>query len=324
MEFRTLYLGIAGIVGFLFWTIDYFKLFKKPELFFPLSENNKRSGGFLRFCVFLIGIVAWVLISYSLTNPRKPLRYTEGQMSVNDIMIVVDVSHSMLANDFKPNRLEVAKKKIREFIELRPTDQIGIVMFSEKVFTLLPLTTDLKLINDVVEDINVGFLGSGTNIGDALGLAIGRLNESPTKNKIIILLTDGVSNTGNISPIEAAKNAKEFGIKIYSIAIASDKDAKIPVKNGIFGTQMISIPGGSVDIKVMEEISRLTNSKYYIAKDEGALKSVLGEIQKLEKTEIHGGGEAIYEELFFRYLLMGVVLLLFCELIRKVLLREIL
>ncbi len=222
-------------------------------------------------------------LSYSFAGPRRPLETAPSSIEVNDIFFVVDVSRSMLADDIEPNRLEVAKNKLREFAQLRPTDRVGVIMFSERVFTMLPLTTDPTLVDKILSDIRVGFLGSGTNIGDGLALAVARAQTSKTKNKVVILLTDGVNNVGNVTPLQAAKLAKESGIKVYTITLGTKADAKIPVGKGIFGTQYQTIPGGSFDLETMQEISDLTNGKSYMAESEESLKEILDEIQNLRK-----------------------------------------
>jgi Ca-activated chloride channel family protein len=278
----------------------------------------------LRIAIFLLGLAGWGLLTYSLTLPRLPLGYADSTKEVNDIFFVVDISRSMLAEDFKPNRLEVAKKKIEEFINLRVKDRIGIIMFSEKAFTLLPLTTDKKLIKQMIGQIRVGLFGGGTNIGDALGLAVARAAQSLAKNKVIVLLTDGVSNVGNMTPIQAAEEAKKVGIKVYSIGIGGNRDAKIPVGRGIFGMQYATIPGGGIDNKTLNQIAKITNGKSYAAINEKALADVLTEINNLERTEIKSSGKMIYIELYYRYLLIGILLLLLSELGRKFILREVL
>ena len=247
----------------------------------------------------------------------------KNTIEVNDIFIVLDLSRSMLAEDLKPNRFEAAKIKIQEFVSLFPRDRIGIVIFAEKVFTLLPLSTDLNLINKMVAQIKLGPLGDGTNIGDALALGVGRLLQSLAKNKVMILMTDGVSNVGTMTPLQAAEMAAEQKIKIYTIGIGGAKDARIPVGPNMFGVQRYQmIPGGSVDEKGLKEIADLTGGKFYMARDNKALENVLGDINKLERTEIEQSGRIIYEELYFKYLLIGVLLLIGTELSRRLLLRE--
>ena len=255
-------------------------------------------------------------------QPRKPQKFTPSNIEVNDIILCIDVSRSMLAEDIKPNRLEVAKARIRDFVKMRPTDRISVVIFSEKVFTLLPLTTDPALVDQVLSEISIGYLGSGTNIGDGLALSVARAVNSDTKNKVIILLTDGVANVGTLTPLQAAEEAKKFAIKVYTIGLGTDEAARIPVGNGIFGTQYQLIPGGSIDYKTLKEISDLTGGKFYPAKSNNALKEIMDDIQNLEKTEIKVNHKIIYDEQFYHYLFLGVSLLFLVEFLIRVLLRD--
>jgi Ca-activated chloride channel family protein len=322
MEYKNIYLGFLGLFAALFWGIEFWKVFKKPQVIVPpvLKSNNS----VLRTGIFFLGIVGWLLISYAMTGPRKALDYTPDKVEVNDIFFVVDVSRSMLADDLQPNRLEVAKEKLREFAKLRPTDRIGIIVFSEKVFTLLPLTTDPTLIDQILSDINVGRLGSGTNIGDALALAVARASDSQTKNKVIILLTDGVNNVGAMAPLKAAAIAKEYGIKVYTIGLGGAEDASIPNGRGFFGKKYLTIPGGSIDMETLQKISEMTNGQTFLASSEGSLKTILDEIQQLEKTEIDVSSRVVYDEKYFPYLLWGLLLFLFTEFLRRFVIKEVL
>jgi Ca-activated chloride channel family protein len=321
-EFQHIqYAGFAAL-GLVFWIVGYFYWFKKPQLFIP-KKYKKKGFPFLRSIIFLMGVVSWLYIGFALAGPRRPLGMDKNTIEVNDIFIVLDLSRSMLAEDLKPNRFEAAKQKIQDFVALFPRDRIGIVIFAEKVFTLLPLSTDLNLINKMVAQIKLGPLGDGTNIGDALALAVGRLIQSLAKNKVIILLTDGVSNVGTLTPIQAAEMAAEQKIKIYTIGIGGSKDARLPVGPNMFGVQRYQmIPGGSIDEKGLQELARITGGKSYMAHDNRALENVLSNINKLERTEIEQSGKVIYEELYFKYLLIGILLLIGTELSRRLLLRE--
>lgn len=311
-----------GIIGLIFWIISFFYLLKKPQIHIPAKYRIK-SIPILRTIIFLCGVVGWLHISYALMGPRKPMGMSKNTIEVNDIFIVLDLSRSMLAEDLKPNRFEAAKQKVHEFVDLHVQDRIGIVIFAEKVFTLLPLSTDLNLIGKMVDGIKLGPLGDGTNIGDALALAVGRLIQSQANNKIILLLTDGVSNVGALTPIQAAEMAQENKIKIYTVGIGGDKDARIPMGQSVFGIQRYQmIPGGSVDVKTLKEISKMTGGKTYMAQDTNALGNVLTEINQLERTKIEHTGKIIYEELYFKYLLIGVCFLFGAELARKILLKE--
>ena len=321
-EFQHISYALWGLTGLIFWLISFFYLFRRPQLFIP-KKYKKNEIPLLRTLVFILGFVSWLYISFALAGPRRPMGMDKNMIDVNDIFIVLDLSRSMMAEDLKPNRVEAAKQKIVDFVSLFPKDRIGIIIFAERVFTLLPLSTDLELIKKMVDQIKLGPLGDGTNIGDALALAVGRLIQSQAKSKIILLLTDGVSNVGTLTPLQAAEMAATNKIKIYTVGIGGDKDAQIPIGPNMFGVQRYQvIPGGSVDEKGLKEIADMTHGKAYMANNNKALKNVLDEINKMERTQIEHSGKIIYQELYFKYLLIGIFLLFGAELSRRLLLRE--
>ncbi len=322
MEYKSPLLAAIGIIAFIIWSFEFWKIGQKALVTIPRASRS----GFkisVRAILYISGLVAFGFISYSLTQPRIPHKFSPSSIEVNDIILTIDVSRSMLAEDLAPNRLEVAKEKIRQFAAMRPTDRISVIIFSEKVLTLLPLTTDPALVDQVLSEISIGYLGSGTNIGDALGLSVARAVNSETKNKVIVLLTDGVANVGNLTPLQAAEEAKKHNIKVYTIGLAADGDAKIPTGNSIFGKQYQLIPGGSIDYKVLQDIASLTGGKFYPAKSEKALQDILSDIQNLEKTEIKVQNQIVYDEKYFPALLNGVVILLIVEILRRLLLKEV-
>lgn len=324
MEFKSPFLLWIGVISGVLWAIDYWKIFQRAQLYFPQGKAVfSWWKQIVRVMLFACGVIGWGYLSYALMQPRVPQKFSPSNIEVNDIVLCIDVSRSMLAEDIKPNRLEVAKEKIREFARMRSTDRISVVIFSEKVFTLLPLTTDPSLVDQVLSEISIGYLGSGTNIGDGLALSVARAVNSETKNKVIILLTDGVANVGTLTPLQAAEEAKKFGIKVYTIGLGTDDDAKIPVGNGVFGTQYQLIPGGSIDYKVLKEISDMTGGKFYPAKSEKALKEIMDDIQKLEKTEIKVNHQIVYDEKYYYYLVIGVALIFLAEVLRRLLMKDV-
>jgi len=321
VEYSKPFYGLIGILGIIIWSASYWGYFRKTPIYGTATVSAGRKIG--KLVIFLVGVVAWVLLTYSMLGPRKPTGTAKQSIEVNDIYFVVDLSRSMMADDFYPNRLEAAKSKILEFVNLRPTDRIGIIIFAEKVFTLLPLSTDLQLVKRMVSQINMGVLGNGTNIGDALGLAVGRISKSLAKNKVIILLTDGVSNVGNMTPLQAAEEAHNFGIKVYTIGIGGKADAKIPLSRS--GQALYqNIPGGSVDFDTLMKISKMTNAEPYIASNDSALSDVLSRINKLEKTKIKKSNLVLYDELYWKPLFYGLLLIVLVELGKIFLLREVL
>jgi Ca-activated chloride channel family protein len=324
MEYKNAYLATIGVIGALFWLLDFFKIFQKTKLYAPQNHGKPALWRiFLRYFILAVGLVGWGFLSYSLMQPRKPETFSSAKIKVNDVVLCLDVSRSMLADDILPNRLEAMKEKVREFARLRPTDRISVVLFSEKVITLLPLTTDPALLDQVLAEISIGYLGSGTNIGDGLALSVARLVESPTKNKVIILLTDGVANVGTLTPMQAADEAKKYGMKVHTIGFGTDGDARIPMGEGIFGTQYQRIPGGSIDFDTLKDIAKTTGGNFYPAKSKEALKDILDDLNKLEKTEIEKNEQVVYEELFYKYMVYGIALLVAAELLRKLALRDV-
>lgn len=322
LEFQHMNYALWALLGFIFWMISFFYWFRKPQLLVP-EKYKKKGFPLLRSVLFIAGISGWLYIAFALAGPRRPMGMDKNTIDINDIYVVLDLSRSMMAEDLKPNRVEAAKQKIKDFVGLFPKDRIGIIIFAEKVFTMLPLSTDLELISKMVDQVRIGPLGDGTNIGDALALAVGRLLQSQAKSKVILLLTDGVSNVGTLTPLQAAEMASENRIKIYTVGIGGDKDARIPVGPNMFGVQRYQmIPGGSVDIKSLKEIANMTRGKFYMAGNNKALQNVLEEINRLERTQVEHSGRIIYQELYFKYLLIGVCLLLGVELSRRLLLKE--
>lgn len=318
MDYHFPYLLILGLVGTIIWALNYWRVGKKPEVFVPEKLLSKKLNLF-RVFLFVMGLVGWISLSYAIMGPRESYSFSKSSIKVNDIIFVLDVSRSMLAEDLPPNRLEVAKSKLQQFVKLRPKDRLGVIIFSEKVYTLLPLTTDPDLVTKVLGDVRVGFLGSGTNIGDALGLAVARAESSQTENKVIILLTDGVSNVESMTPEAAAREAKKYGIKVYTIGIGTDESARLPIGGGRY----MMIPGGSIDMKTLRLISDMTGGRTYHAKSENSLKEILSDIEKLERTEIESGSQVVFNELFYPYLIFGVLLLFGVEFIRRFQLREV-
>lgn len=317
MEYLNPLYSILGVVVFLCWSVGYFKLFKSVELKLPQSTQMKRVL-WRRSLFYLVGTAGIALLTFSLMGPRRPSGYQSSLIEANDLYLVFDVSRSMLAEDFKPNRLEAAKKIMSDFVDMRPHDRLGIIMFSEKVYTQLPLTTDYDLVKKMIAEIDIGFLGSGTNIGDALGLGVARLNQSLAKNRILILLTDGVSNVGTLNPLQAAEMARDAGVKIYTIGIGTEGEVQIPLPGTYFGRRRYqTIPGGSIDGENLEKIAELTGARYFYASSEQALTEVFKDIENLERSELEVSAQIIYEELYYKYLVSGFLLLLASELIRR-------
>lgn len=312
LEFSNPWFVTFAFLGLVIWQLEYFGFFTVPIISLPEKMILQRRNFFLP----CLAVVAWSLIGFSLMGPRKNIGFSDQNLAVNDLFFVVDISRSMLAVDMRPNRLEVAKKQISDFIKDQLQVRIGLIIFSEKAFTLLPLTLDYGLILQSLAEIEVGKFGSGTNIGDSLALAVARLSRVATKNRAIILLTDGVSNVDSIPPIQAAQVAVKQKIRIYTIGIGTE-DGLMPIGGEGDQRYFQRIPGGSIDFSMLERISLLTGAKSYAAKDEAALGSVLAQISALEKSNIVVKNQAVYKELYWRYLLFGITLFLAIEFFRR-------
>lgn len=322
MEFESNYLLPIGAVGFLIWSVNFLKLFKKPEIYLPKSIPTHKKN-FLRFFVFIICLIGWASLTFALMNPKLKKKTIIKKEMINDIIFVLDVSRSMLAIDFKPNRLSVAKNTIKKFINLNQNERFGIVLFSEKVYTHIPLTSDYNYLKERISTISGQNLGSGTNIGDALLLAAGRFNYSKAKNKYIILLTDGVSNVGSVTPVEAGKRLLDQRIKLFSIGIGKDQNAKIPINpSNPFLGGFQQIPGGSIDFETLNIISKMTLGSFYSASDENSLTRILNKIARDEKIKSTLKSLYVYEYNYFPFLLTGILLLFLGELIRIGLIKE--
>lgn len=229
--------------------------------------------------------------------------YTEGI----DIAMVLDISGSMLAEDLKPNRLEAAKDVIDKFVEGRTSDRIGLVIFAREAFTQCPLTVDYSVLRNLLGDIKSGMVEDGTAIGNALANGVNRLKESRAKSRIIILLTDGVNNSGEVDPLSAAQIAQTFGIRIYSIGVGTRGEAPYPVQTP-FGIRYQMVPV-EIDEAVLMKISSSTDGQYFRATNNRALAEIYDKINQLEKTRVEITSYRSAKELFYPWLGAGIILL---------------
>jgi Ca-activated chloride channel family protein len=254
------------------------------DLFEKKSFNIMAFIRHLNFFVFLFGLS---LVILALARPHDDSdieAYKKRNIEGIDIILAMDVSGSMLAEDFKPNRLEAAKKVGKDFIAERPTDRIGLVLYEGEAYTKVPLTTDHNLLLDAFDDVKTGLVTQGTAIGVGLVTAINRLTDSDAKSKVIILLTDGVNNSGDVDPITAAQIAKEYGIRVYTVGIGQEGMAPFPVQT-IFGTQMQNI-AVEIDEELLQDIAEITGTKYFRAKNQAELEGIYEEIDTLEKSKV--------------------------------------
>jgi Ca-activated chloride channel family protein len=235
--------------------------------------------------------------------------------------MVLDISGSMLAEDLKPNRLNAAKDVIDEFVQARISDRIGLVVFARDAFTQCPLTVDYSVLRNLLNDIKSGMIEDGTAIGNAIANGVNRLKESKVKSKVMILLTDGVNNAGEVDPISAAQIAKTFNIRVYTIGVGTRGEAPYPVQTP-FGTRYQMVPV-EIDENVLKEIAKLTDGAYFRATDNKKLKEIYETIDKLEKTKVEITSYRNAKELYYSWLGGGLILLLLELGISRTVLRKL-
>lgn len=274
----------------------------------------------------LLRIVTFVLVVIVMARPQTYNSWGRRTVEGIDIMLAMDVSTSMLAEDLKPNRIEAAKSVASEFISGRPDDNIGLTIFAGEAFTQCPMTTDhaslISLLQNVRTDIAArGLIEDGTAIGMGLANAVGRLKDSKTKSKVVILLTDGSNNMGDISPLTAANIAKSFGIRVYTIAIGSKAMAPYPMQVG--GTTQYVNLRADVDVETLQEIASIAEGHFYRATNTEELKKIYGDIDKLEKTKMDVKKFSKRYDAYQPFALAALITMLLDVLLRLVVFRRI-
>jgi Ca-activated chloride channel family protein len=271
--------------------------------------------------LFVIRLLVLSLIIIAIARPQKSLSKKELKVEGIDIIMTMDISGTMLAEDFIPNRLEAAKEVAMNFISSRPNDRIGLVVFSGEAFTQCPLTGDHAVLFNLFSAVKYGMIDDGTAIGDALATSVNRLKSSKAISKVIILLTDGINNTGSIDPKTAADIAKLFGIRVYTIGVGSEGMAKYPFQNmGIIQYQNIKV---EIDEELLKNIAQTTNGKYFRATDKNKLELIYQEIDKLEKSKIDVTEYQNRKEMFLPFIILACFLLLLEILLKNTYFRTI-
>ncbi len=274
-----------------------------------------------RHIVFGLQVVAMVLMIIAMARPQSSNNWQNVETEGIDIVISLDVSGSMLARDFKPDRLDASKNIAAEFINNRKDDRIGLVIFSATSFTQCPLTTDHAALINLFKDVKFGFLEDGTAIGDGLSTAVLRIKDSNAKSKVIILLTDGVNNTGSVDPLTAAEIAKTFNIRVYTIGVGTLGQAPYPVQTP-FGTQMQMIKV-EIDEPLLNKMADITGGKYFRATNNEKLRQIYHEIDQMEKTKIMVHEYRKHKEEFFPWLLSALILMSVCGLLNVSVLKKL-
>lgn len=328
MEFKNplFFLLLLVLVPYIVWYVMRFKQ-SLPSLKVPDTTKyvkvSKTFRLYLMHVPFLLRLILMTLVVCILARPQSKHSWSDTDVEGIDIMLAVDVSTSMLAQDFKPNRVEALKEIAQRFIEKRPNDNMGLTMFAGEAYTQCPLTTDhavlMNLYNSV--DCNMamrGVIDDGTAIGDGIMNAILRLKESQAKSKVIILLTDGVNNSGNISPQTAAEIAKKYGIRIYTIGIGKNGMAPYPLPTG--GTVMLPV---EIDEQTMTKISTETGGQYFRAQKNAELDAIYQDIDKMERTKFNVKQFSRRGELYQPFALAALIVLLLEIFLRTVVLKRL-
>ena len=289
---------------------------RPPAITFSRTSTlgrGPRVGSSIERILFILRNIVLAGLVVALARPRS-VGHAENISSEGiNIVLVIDLSSSMLAEDFQPsNRIAVAKSTVKRFIAGRTSDRIGLVAFAAEALTQVPLTTDYPVLMQAVDNLQAGQLEDGTAIGTAIATAANRLRNAPGKSRVMILLTDGVNNRGDIDPLTAARAAAAFGIKIYSIGVGTQGMAPVPVGRGLYGLRYENQPV-EIDEALLTNISRMTSGRYFRAVDATALHDIYSQINTLERTPVQSTTYVRYSELF-RWPLGVAVIALFIEL----------
>jgi Ca-activated chloride channel family protein len=271
--------------------------------------------------LFVLRLLAVALLIIAITRPQSVSSRQNIHIEGIDIVMALDVSGSMLARDFKPDRLEAAKEVAKEFIAKRPNDRVGLVIFSGEAFTQVPLTTDHAMIANLFREVKSGMIEDGTAIGDGLATAISRLQDSEAISKVIILLTDGVNNSGSVDPLSAAEIAKMFGIRVYTIGVGSRGYAPYPVQT-IYGIQMQQMEV-QIDEELLQQIAQQTEGRYFRAENNEKLREIYDEIDSLEKSKIDVQEFKRKHEMFLPFALIAIAAFMIEMLLRYLYFRKL-
>lgn len=271
------------ILLYIFVLSNKYPSFQFPSYKLKIKKSWKE---YLLHVLFGVEMLALVLLILALARPQSSESNRTSDKKGIDIMMAVDISGSMLAEDFQPNRIEAAKKVASKFIQDRKDDKIGLVVFSGEAFTQCPLTTDHDVLISLFEEVSTDMIDDATTaIGMGLATCVARLKDSEVASKVVILLTDGVNNSGSIAPITAAEMAKSFGIRVYTIGVGSKGTAPYPTYD-VFGNKRYQSVEVDIDEDVLKEISSITGGKYFRATDNNSLYKIYSEIDKMEKSKI--------------------------------------
>ena len=287
----------------------------------PFDKLPKSYKYYLRHIRFVLRVLTLIALIIAIARPQLNNSWSNKSTEGIDIVVALDISTSMLARDFEPNRVEAAKEVAMQFISGRTYDNIGLVIFAGECFTMCPMTTDHAVLSNLLNKVECGMLEDMTAIGDGLATSINRIKDGPAKSKTIILLTDGSNNAGEISPVTAAEIAATFGIRVYTIGVGTKGEALYPVSTP-YGVTYQPYPV-EIDETTLRNIAQKTGGKYYRATDKSVLKDIFDEIDKLEKTKLSVTQFNKKEDIFMPWVLLAMVLLCVDVILKNTLLKNI-
>lgn len=322
-ELQWLFLTIPVIIVWYFFKNRTMSAEVKMSSLSGFEKIKPSFKYYLRHVLIVLRLFVLSALILVLMRPQSRSSFKDVKTEGIDIVIALDISSSMLAKDFKPNRLDAAKELAIKFIDSRPNDRIGLVIFSGESFTQCPLTSDHAVIKNLFSGIKLGMLADGTAIGNGLATSVSRIKDSQAKSKVVILLTDGVNNQGSVAPITAAEIAKAYGIRVYTIGLGTT--GKALSFAGIYpdGTYAYEYMDVVIDEKTMTEIADMTGGKYFRATDNDKLKDVYKEIDRLEKTIFEEKNYTNKSEHFLPFAITAALLLLIEFLLRNTILKSI-
>lgn len=307
-EYLFLLLALIPMIGWYVWEVRKSDASIQISSIKKMKDMPKTMRLRMRHLPFILRLLSIGMLVLAIARPQSSLNWRKESKEGIDIVMALDISGTMMAEDLRPSRLEAAKNVAIDFIQSRPNDNIGLVVFAAESFTQCPLTTDHAVLVNFFSGIRYGMIEDGTAIGLGLANAVSRIKESKAKSKVVILLTDGSNNRGDIAPVTAAEIAKTFGIRVYSIGVGSHGTVNVPVQTpfGIRYEQMKS----EFDEQTLKKIADITGGQYFRATNNAKLREVYQEIDKLEKTKINVQEFSNKSELYFIFALLAFLLLL--------------
>lgn len=321
-QWLWLLLLLIPVVGYQVWR--HLRKHNPTLTFSDTSQFHNLAGNWRSYGIWISPVLQWLalaLIILALARPQLQNTTVDRNAEGIDIILTLDISTSMKAEDLEPNRLEAAKSVAQNFTEKRISDRIGLVVFARKSFTMVPPTLDYELLNRLLGEIEMGVVEDGTAIGMGIATAVNRLKDSEAESKVIILLTDGQNNSGEIDPVTAADLAVSYGIKIYTIGAGTRGTAPYPVKDPIFGDRYQNVEV-DIDEEMLTQIAEMSDGTYFRATDTEKLQEIYSQIDELETTEIEEVIYTDYEDLYPRFLLPGILLLILSIISNRIIFRK--